>query len=252
MNNLLVRILGWHATVLHGDPCVFDRWLWLKKRLRPGPLRTLDAGCGSGAFTMYAARIGNDALGLSFDEHNNAAAAGRAQILRIPGARFTHVDLRELDRRLPSLGVFDQIICLETIEHILDDRKLAKNLSALLKPGGRLLLTTPYKHYRRLLGDRLSATEDGGHVRWGYTHGEMRALFAGQGLEVVEESYISGVVSQQLTNLMRLLSCVHPYFAWIAVFPLRIFQVFDAPLTRALRYPPLGIGVVAIKPGAVV
>ncbi|MGH7934815.1 MAG: hypothetical protein ACREQN_16860, partial [Candidatus Binataceae bacterium] len=65
--NALVRLLGWRATVLHGDPMTLDRWRWLKRHLRAGRLRTLDAGCGSGAFTMYAAKIGNEAVGITFD-----------------------------------------------------------------------------------------------------------------------------------------------------------------------------------------
>src|SRR4051812_41985382 len=67
MSDLLVRVLGWHATVLHGDPQTYARWTWFRKHLLSGPIRVLDAGCGSGAFTMAAARRGNDALGLSFD-----------------------------------------------------------------------------------------------------------------------------------------------------------------------------------------
>ncbi len=81
MNNLLVRILGWKATVLHGDPSSFDRWIWLKRHLSRGPLRTLDAGCGSGAYTMYAAKIGNKAFGISSSERANHVTQERAKIL---------------------------------------------------------------------------------------------------------------------------------------------------------------------------
>ena len=248
MRNLLVRLIGFPATVLHGDPCVFDRWVWIRRRLRPGPLRTLDAGCGSGVFTLYAVKIGNEAVGLSFDARNNAVAGDRARLLGLARARFVQADLRELDQLSPRLGQFDQILRVETIEHLLNDRKLLADLARLLKPRGRFLLTTPYKHYRRLLGDRLFASErEGGHVRWGYTHEEMRRLFAECGLEVVEESFVSGWVSQQLTNGMRLLSRVHPLLAWGAILPLRPLQVLDEPVTRLLSYPYLCIGVVGVK-----
>ena len=28
---ILIQIFGFHATLIHGDPLVLDRWLWLKK-----------------------------------------------------------------------------------------------------------------------------------------------------------------------------------------------------------------------------
>lgn len=247
LNNLPIRFFGWPATVLYGDPCTFDRWRWLRRHLVPGPQRTLDAGCGSGAFTLYAARRGNEAIGLSFDARNNAVAAARARILRIPNARFLLGDLEALDQRTPPLGPFDQILCLETLEHLRDDRRVLAALASRLKPGGRLLLTTPYTHYRRLLGDRLSTMEEGGHVRWGYTHEEIRVLLEACGVDVVREEFISGVMSQQVTNVMRLLSRVNAHLAWLVTLPLRLAQIVDAPVTRWLCYPYLCIGVVGIK-----
>jgi 2-polyprenyl-3-methyl-5-hydroxy-6-metoxy-1,4-benzoquinol methylase len=249
MADALVKLMGWPATILHGDPAVFDRWRWLKQHLRGGPLRTLDAGCGSGAYTLYAAKRGNDALGLSWDDAQNEKARRRAALLGLRNAAFRPVDLRELDRHARSLGTFDQIICFETIEHIRDDAKLVRDLAALLEPGGRLLLTTPYKHYHPLLGDEVSDVEDGRHVRWGYTHDEMRDLFRAAGLEVVVADYVSGYVTQKLMNFERRVTRAIGRAGWAATFPLRPLAIFDAPLTRALRYPHLSIAVVGVKRG---
>lgn len=247
MSDALVKVLGWKATVLHGDPCVYDRWRWLQRHLRPGPLRTLDAGSGSGALTMYAARLGNEAVGVSFDARNNEVARARAGLLGIRNVEFLEGDLRDLESFSHRLGTFDQVICLETIEHIRDDQKLVADLASLLRPGGRLLLTTPFKHYRPLLGDRLSDGDDGGHVRWGYTHDEMRALFERAGLTVVTEEMVSGVVSQQLTNLLRLIGRRYGRLGWAMTFPLRALRPLDRPLTALLRYPHIDIAVVGVR-----
>lgn len=249
MSDALVRVVGWPATILHGDAAVFDRWRWVRDNLAAGPVRTLDAGCGSGAFSLYAARRGNRVLGLSFDRENHDKAVRRAAMLGLTNVEFRVGDLRRLDEFGGELGTFDQIICLETIEHILDDQKLVTDLAARLNPGGRLLLTTPYKHYKPLLGDRLSEVEDGGHVRYGYTRDELEALFTRAGLAVEREEYLSGWVTQRLINLFRRLGRVSPALGWALTLPLRAGQAVDRPLTNALSYPYLSVALVGVKRG---
>jgi 2-polyprenyl-3-methyl-5-hydroxy-6-metoxy-1,4-benzoquinol methylase len=143
---------------------------------------------------------------------------------------------------------FDQIVCLEVIEHLLDDHTLIVKLASCLNPGGQLLLTTPFDEHRPLYRERLSANEDGGHVRWGYSVDQLCTLATGAGLNVVEISYVSGLVSQKLTNLQRRGATYHPILGWFLTFPLRITQPVDRALTRMVRYPYLSIAVVAQSP----
>jgi len=210
-------------------------------------MRTLDAGCGSGAFAIYAAVKGNETVGISFNPDETLKARERANILGISNINFVADDLRNLSQISSHLGEFDQIICFETIEHIMNDDQLIQDLCALLKPGGRLLLTSPYLRHHRLLGERLSEYEDGGHVRWGYTHEQMHSIFQKHQLDVVTYDYVSGVISQTLTNLMRFLSRIDYKVSWVLTFPLRILQLLDKPLTEVMGYPYLCIAVVGVK-----
>ncbi len=243
--DFLLRLFGYFPTLLTGDTSTFDRWLWLRKHFRRG-LRTLDAGCGSGSFTFYAAKHGGGAVGVTSSDESIPKAEHRAAVLAITNVDFVKWDLREINAARERLGMFDQIICFEVIEHIMGDAKLLKDLSEFLRPGGRMYLTTPYKHYRHLYADRLSETEDGGHVRWGYTHEEMKALMAAAGLEVEIEEYITGYVSQKIMNLQRRLVDISSLLAYIVTFPLRPLIVLDYVFRRQ-RYPALSIGVVAVK-----
>src|SRR5262245_3016834 len=143
MRDPLVRLLGWRALMIHGDPCVWDRYRWLQARLRPGRGQVLDAGAGNGGFAIFAAKQGYQAPGLSFSRGEMTAARRRAELCGTT-ARFEIRDLRDLD---PDDGVgerFDVVICLEVIEHLRDDARLVRGLAASLRPGGRLLLTAPY------------------------------------------------------------------------------------------------------------
>jgi SAM-dependent methyltransferase len=247
MRDLLVRLFGWRVMMLHGDPCVTDRWMFVRENLTPGSLATFDAGAGNGAFTLFAASRGNRALGLSFDDRELEAARRRAKITGIPDASFRPGDLRDLSSFASELGTFDHVICLEVIEHVIADSELVAGLARLLRPGGRLILTTPAADHRPLLGEKLSGAEDGGHVRWGYEAGRLRSIVESSGLEVVSEGRVSGLISQKLTNAMRWGQHLHPILGWAIVLPLRPLRIFDALATRITRWPYLSVSVVAVR-----
>jgi 2-polyprenyl-3-methyl-5-hydroxy-6-metoxy-1,4-benzoquinol methylase len=260
MSNFLVHVLGWTATLIHGDTMVFDRWCWLRRRLpltQPGTTALLDVGCGSGAFTIGAARRGYDAVGLSWDARNQAVATRRAEILRASKIEFPIGDARELDRRTELHGRFDVVLCLENIEHIIDDKKLVSDLYTCLKPGGRLLLTTPNYFYRPVTAaDRgpFRDIEDGGHVRRGYSPAMLCELCDHAGFRIEEIGYISHYFSQLATRLIRvLIDTLGNRLAWLLSLPVRLFPALldgwlGKWLGRLLGYPSYSITLVAYKP----
>lgn len=246
----MLRVFGWRFLLVTGDPCVLDRWLWLRRRLRAGSMRTFDAGCGNGGFSIYAASIGNRVVAASFSPAEQESARRRAEMLGVTGIDFRVIDLRELDDRRTALGSFDQIICLETIEHLSDDQGLVEALAGMLVPGGQILLSTPYEAHRPLYTEERepSAQEDGSHVRYGYSQERLRQLAERAGLEIDGQAFVSGVVSQKLTDLMRRLSeRVGLFPAWLILLPLRALVVLDAPLSRMTRYPYLSVALYAVK-----
>jgi SAM-dependent methyltransferase len=246
----MLRVLGWRSLLIHGDPCVLDRWLWLRRQLRNGKVKTFDAGCGNGGFSIYAARAGNEVLAASFSPREQEDARRRAGALGVSGIDFRTLDLRELNGHLESLGTFDQIICFETIEHLTDDEGLVRSLAGMLRSDGRLLLTAPFEGHRPLYTEERnpSTVEDGSHVRYGYSQERLRAIAQGAGLEVTEEGFISGIVSQKITDLMRRLSArVGRTAAWALTLPLRPLTILDRPLSRMLRYPYLSVALCGVK-----
>jgi SAM-dependent methyltransferase len=247
----LICVFGWKVTLFYGDFFVADRWDWLRRHLLSGPIRTLDAGCGSGAFALGAAKLGNQVIGISFDEDNNAKATKRARLLGLSNVTFMTMDLRQLDNYAGQLGLFDQVINTENIEHIIDDVKLIRDLAKIMKPGGKLFLTTPFLGYRGLWGDRAPSTppvEDGGHVRWGYTHDQLRQLLNNNGFLIISEGFVSGYVSQRLTNLLRRMTAALPYpLVWLVTLPIRIFRCLDRSVTRLLHYPYFSVAVIATR-----
>jgi SAM-dependent methyltransferase len=251
MPDTMLRAFGWSPLLIHGDPCVLDRWLWLRRHLRKGDARTFDAGCGNGAFSIYAAREGNRVLAGSFSAREQHDARRRAGELGVDGIDFRLIDLREIEEHRESLGRFDQIICFETIEHVLDDEGLVDSLASMLEPGGQLLLTTPFDGHHPLYTEERepSGVEDGSHVRFGYSQARLREIAEGAGLTVQSEGFVSGFVSQKLTDLMRRLTArLGRLPGWAIVLPLRLLVVLDAPLSRLLGYPYLSVALSGVKP----
>jgi SAM-dependent methyltransferase len=252
--SLLVRALGFPATLLHGDTLVLDRWLWLRARLpaTKNGERVIDVGCGSGAFSIGAALRGYEALGLSWDSRNQAVAADRAAVCSAASAKFEVQDVRRLDTRGDLFCQFDVAICAENIEHVLDDRKLLRDVASCLKPGGRVLLTCPYLLYAPLTSSDLgpfASVEDGRHVRRGYSKAMLEELCIHAGLVPERISFVSGFLSQKLTAILRVLSAIHPLVAWGVVLPLRVLPpLVDPVLSTLFRWPCYSICLEAYKP----
>lgn len=240
--------------LLRGDTLVLDRWIWLSRRLpiTRDKLKLLDVGCGSGAFTIESALRGYNSTGLSWDNANNSKAVARSRSAGVSDhCAFEICDVRQLDKHLGD--EYDVIINCENIEHIIDDIKLMRSISQKLKPGGYLLLTTPYYFYNPITnGDRgpFRKVEDGGHVRRGYFSSMLIELCEKSGLIPEEISYCSGFCSQKITFLLRNLNKVFGLHAsWLITLPLRIFPPIIDPLIRYFfRYPDFSICLVAYKP----
>ncbi|HEX7064743.1 MAG TPA: class I SAM-dependent methyltransferase [Bacillales bacterium] len=132
--------------------------------------RVLDISCGVGYGTQMIAKICKKdmeiAVGVDID--GGALEYGRG---RYHHPLIEWVEADALDRRLPEkLGVFDTILSFETIEHLADDELFINNLQSMLKPGGTLVLSTPFGHGRG------KPTNEPFHVHQ-LTPAEFKALF---------------------------------------------------------------------------
>jgi 2-polyprenyl-6-hydroxyphenyl methylase/3-demethylubiquinone-9 3-methyltransferase len=151
----------------------------------------LDLGCGNGALTRTLASAGFRTVGA------DASVSGMAM------ARRAHPDLdwepQDINEALaPRLrGNFDVVLAVEVIEHLFLPRRLFGRAAEALRPGGRLVLSTPYHGYLKNLAiAALNQSDkhwtvgwDHGHIKF-FSRNTLTAMALDQGFRPVDWGFV--------------------------------------------------------------
>lgn len=103
---------------------------------------------------------------------------------------------------------FDVVLCLDLLEHVVDDRLLMAEVARILKPSGRAYLSTPrsggclFPRLRRLFG---LTPEVYGHVREGYSLEELRTLSQDAGLKVLFQGAYARFFTEAVETVLNIL-----------------------------------------------
>jgi 2-polyprenyl-3-methyl-5-hydroxy-6-metoxy-1,4-benzoquinol methylase len=156
----------WHAR-LEVDHDASSPWhLLIRKCLDPerdlASKRVLEIGCGRGGFACWLAshpRRPREVVAADFASVAVAKGEKFAAERGITGISWRVGNIQDLSG---FNAEFDTVFSCETIEHVPDPPLAVRELARVLKPGGRLFLTTPnylstiglYRAYCRLRGKR--------------------------------------------------------------------------------------------------
>ena len=157
----------WHAeTAGNGDSGekLTRVFVELVKKLE-GVRSICDLGCGNGHITGRLAQLGYEVTGVDASP-SGIAIARRAY----PNVEFVEALIGGELR----LGQFDLVVSSDVIEHMYRPSDLLEAAHTLLKPGGQILLGTPYHGYLKNLvvaatgkmDAHFSALHDGGHIKF--------------------------------------------------------------------------------------
>jgi SAM-dependent methyltransferase len=167
----------------------------IRRELRPGRgLRSLDLGCGPGAFADLF--LGDDYFGVDL----NARYIEHAR--RTRKGTFLVSDARKVD--LPDAR-FDQILIFGLLHHLPDDyvRSVLNEATRLLAPGGRILAVEdiPAVSKMNLIGHLIHNVENGEHIR---PAEEYRRLYTEDGRRIEREEILqSGICDYYAAVLSR-------------------------------------------------
>jgi len=119
-----IRIIEWQEIFKWLDPAVSDR--------------ILDVACGGGELSLKIAEKGCEVHGIDLIEDAISMAKRLAEIEAI-SCEFGVGNAENLP--YPS-EYFDKVVCSSALEHFSDDLKALREMHRVLKPNGKLVLTT--------------------------------------------------------------------------------------------------------------
>jgi SAM-dependent methyltransferase len=158
----------WHQSVESESSTTEPPWYALVARhLTPREManrRILEIGCGRGELASRLVVAGGDSchvVAADFAQSAVRLARGR---LRNSGRSRVSCMVASIQEIPVEDEAFDIVISCETVEHVVDPLPALREIRRVLRPGGRLLLTTPnylgpmglYRAYLRARGRRYS------------------------------------------------------------------------------------------------
>ena len=105
--------------------------------------KILDIACGGGALSLKIAEKGCEVYGVDLSEDAINSAKRLAEREKI-ACKFEVGSAEDLP--YPD-GYFDKVVCSSSLEHFKDDIKALKEMHRVLKPNGKLVLTTDSFNY---------------------------------------------------------------------------------------------------------
>jgi SAM-dependent methyltransferase len=211
--------------------------------LPPGPLRLLDAGCGSGAWSLELAsrRSGWRIVGVDRDGPSVANAEARRRTLGLPNVSFVEGDFLEFrpDER------FDAILSVASAHYLVEagkGRALFDAFAAWLEPGGLLVLFGPRRRAEMPTTRALPAL----HGRAIFGHDDLDSLCRASGLSpeaILPAVGRFGTLAKQVGRIGR-----HSRLLGLGAYPVQLLLDALEPSTQAEDRPSSAWLLVARKP----
>lgn len=240
----LLLLRSWH---IHKKIKEWDR---LRKRKA---VTVLDAGFGFGQYSYYLSGLGNEITvkGLEIKEEQ---VADCSEFFKKTGRKNTSFFKGDLTQYIEP-ETFDLILCVDVMEHILEDELVFNNYSKSLKKGGVLLVSTPSDLGGSDVHDHDGTSFIEEHVRNGYGLEEITQKLQRAGFSEIDVSYSYGkfgTISWRLSMKYPILLINSSKF-FLLLLPLYYLVIFPVCLglnsLDVYRYNPAGTGLIvkAIK-----
>ena len=206
--------------------------------------KIFDAGCGNGIYLQeFGSKYGT--LGYGVDIRGGRIKSAK-KINKFLDRRdiFVKSSLEKVELKTYE---FDKAICLEVLEHIVQDAGVLKRLSKSLKKGALFVISIP------IIGTALSEEQENdpnfkpekyGHIRSGYDAKDIRTLAKDSGLKIVSMQKYFFLVSRNMVKIQQFLFNRKLTLLNLLFSPLLLIV---SQLDRVIKISPRGYMVVLKK-----
>lgn len=198
---------------------------WAGKRKNEKDIRIYDAGAGYGQYSYWLSGFSKEwrITALDVKDEQVADCNGFFRAIGRPNVKFEVGDVT----KYTNPGAFDLVVCVDVMEHILEDEAALRCYSTSLRPGGMLIISTPSDQG----GSDVHGEEEGSfieeHVRDGYNIKDLEAKCLRNGFSKVEARYSYGTpgkISWRLSmkwpllmlNTSKLFFIILPFYYLVA------------------------------------
>lgn len=112
---------------------------WISRYVELKDLKVLDVGCGAGILAEGLASQGANVTGIDLGEELIKVAQAHAKDSNLT-IDYRCINVEAFVKKHKE--AFDCITCLEMLEHVEDFEQILLQISKMLKPGGRLFVST--------------------------------------------------------------------------------------------------------------
>ena len=137
----------WHATHSETNASNAPWHAMVQRELRPDidlrGKRVLEIGCGLGRFAVWLATQSARPSEIWAGDFSPVAVENGRKLLLPEGSQSINWFVGDIENIDQPDNSFDTVFSFETIEHVPTPAKAVIELARVLKPGGRLYLTTP-------------------------------------------------------------------------------------------------------------
>ena len=229
LRRLFYRLLDW--LLLRAWHVQNELRKWAKNA--PENAEILDAGSGFGQYDYFISSLNKNWKILAIDVKEEQVADCNEFFSKIgrSNVKFKVDDLTKFND--PSR--FDLVLCVDVMEHILEDRLVFQNYANSLKKGGMLLVSTPSDQGGSGIDEHHEGEVQGfidEHVRDGYPIDEIEEKMLSAGFSKVDARYSygnPGKISWKLSmyyplkmlNTSKLFLIILPFY-YLITFPFSI------------------------------
>lgn len=163
----------------------------------PTGRRGLDIGADNGVISYLLRQRGGHWHSADLDERTVRS------IQQLVGS-----DVHQIDGGVTPFedGAFDQVVIVDFLEHIPDDRRFAQELARITKPGGKVIINVPHLKPGSMvnrLRHAIGLTDEWhGHLRPGYNLEGLRQLL-GPAFLIEESATYSGAFSELIDTALN-------------------------------------------------